>query len=253
MRFRPCIDIHNGAVKQIVGGSLNDSGASENFVASRDADYYASLYSEYNLRGGHIIILNKQGTDEYEASLSQAKLALKTYPGGMQIGGGITDKNAKDFIDAGASHIIVTSYIFTDGRIDYSKIDALIAAVGKEHIVIDLSCRKNNGSYHVVTDRWQTFTDVVVSLETLKELADYCDEFLIHGVDVEGMKQGIDTELLELLARTDDVSITYAGGVKNMSDVDTIEKIGKGKIDYTVGSALDLFGGDLSFRMLAER
>lgn len=254
MKFRPCIDIHDGKVKQIVGGSLSDTdGAKENFVASKDADYYASFYKEKELPGGHIILLNKSGTEAYEATKRQAFLALATYPGGMQVGGGITADNAAGFIDAGASHIIVTSYVFTEGKLDYDKLNALVGAVGKEHIVLDMSCRKKNGKYYVVTDRWQTFTDVCVEAETLKELSKYCDEFLIHGVDVEGMQQGIDKELIKLLAGVAGVTFTYAGGVRDMSDIDIIEEIGEGRIDFTIGSALDIFGGKLAFDDVCRR
>lgn len=254
MRFRPCIDIHDGKVKQIVGGSLKDSsGAKENFVANKDSDYYAGLYRDNKLAGGHIILLNKAGTEEYEATKKQAMLALSTYPGGMQIGGGITAQNAAEFIDAGASHCIVTSYVFTDGRLDYDKLTALVSAVGREHVVLDMSCRKKDGKYYVVTDRWQTFTDVCVEADTLNRLSEYCDEFLIHGVDVEGMQQGIDTELISILAQVKNATFTYAGGVKDMHDIDVIEEIGEGRIDFTIGSALDIFGGPLSFEEICKR
>ena len=254
MRFRPCIDIHNGKVKQIVGGSLSDeNGASENFVAEKHSDYYASLYREYNLTGGHIILLNKSGTEDYEATKKEALLALKTFPGGMQVGGGITSENAKEYIEAGASHVIVTSYIFTDGKLDMKKLNSLVDAVGREHIVLDLSCRKRDGKYYVVVDRWQTFTDVEVNSDVMNRLSDYCDEYLIHGVDVEGRQQGIDEELLDILAHIDCRPVTYAGGIHDMDDIDTIERLGKGKIDYTIGSALDIFGGKLNFDEIARR
>ena len=254
MRFRPCIDIHDGKVKQIVGGSLSDSsGAKENFVASRNSDYYASLYKQNSLSGGHIILLNKAGTDSYNATRDQALLALSAYPGGMQIGGGITAENAKEYIDAGASHVIVTSYVFTDGKLDYAKLNALKDAVGKEHLVLDMSCRQKDGKYYVVVDRWQTFTDVEVTADTLEKLADYCDEFLIHGVDVEGMQQGIDEKLIKILAEVKNSIFTYAGGVRGLGDIDIIEKLGEGRIDFTIGSALDIFGGNLSFEEVCHR
>lgn len=254
MRFRPCIDIHDGKVKQIVGGSLSDSsGAKENFVASRNSDYYASLYKKNSLSGGHIILLNKAGTDNYNATRDQALLALSAYPGGMQIGGGITAENAKEYIDAGASHVIVTSYVFTDGKLDYDKLNALRDAVGKEHLVLDMSCRQKDGKYYVVVDRWQTFTDVEVTADALEKLADYCDEFLIHGVDVEGMLQGIDEKLIKILAEVKNSTFTYAGGVRGLGDIDIIEKLGEGRIDFTIGSALDIFGGNLSFEEVCHR
>ena len=253
MRFRPCIDIHNGRVKQIVGGSLkDDGGAKENFVSEVHSDFYAKLYKKNGLKGGHIILLNKAGTEEYESTKKEAILALNTYRDGMQIGGGITADNAKEFIEAGASHVIVTSYIFTDGKLDYDKLNALVNAIGKEHIVLDLSCRKREDSYYVVVDRWQTFTDTVINPTMMTKLSEYCDEFLIHGVDVEGKKQGIDEELLRLLAQVEAVPVTYAGGVRDMSDIERIEILGKNRIDFTVGSALDIFGGSLSFEQICE-
>jgi len=254
MRFRPCIDIHNGKVKQIVGGSLNDSnGATENFVADRHSDYYASLYKDNNLYGGHIILLNKAGTAEYEETKKEAVLALKTYPGGMQIGGGITADNAREYIEAGASHVIVTSYIFDNGRLNMDKLKELVSVVGREHIVLDLSCRKREGNYYVVVDRWQTFTDTVVNASMMEELSEYCDEFLIHGVDVEGMRQGIDEELLILLSKVKLRPVTYAGGVRDISDIDVIDTLGEGRIDFTIGSALDIFGGSLNFEDVLKR
>lgn len=253
MKFRPCIDIHDGKVKQIVGGSLSDEkGAKENFASSYDSDYYAGLYQKKGLKGGHIIILNKAGTEAYEATKRQAMLALSTYPGGMQIGGGITSDNAKEYIEAGASHVIVTSYIFTGGMLDMDKLISLVEAVGKEHVVLDLSCRLKGESYYVVTDRWQTFTDVEVTPDIMKKLSKYCDEFLIHGVDVEGKQQGIDDKLISMLAEVDGINITYAGGIRSMEDIDRICKIGKGRIDFTIGSALNIFGGSLNFEEVCE-
>ena len=246
MRFRPCIDIHNGKVKQIVGGSLDEkNSALENYVSDQGAEFYASVYKDKGLCGGHIIMLNKPGTAEYEASKAEAKRGLAAYEGGMQIGGGINADNASEFIDAGASHVIVTSYIFDKVKLEFNNLEKLKKAVGCERIVIDLSCRYNNGSYYVVTDRWQTFTEVKVNEETLKRLGEHCDEFLIHGVDVEGLKQGIDERLLEILTKAESKKITYAGGVKSCKDVEKIYKLGGGKIDYTVGSALKIFGGEL--------
>lgn len=254
MRFRPCIDIHNGRVKQIVGGSLDDKSAVENYVSDKDAGYYAAMYKEKGLYGGHIIMLNKPGSAEYEASKAEAKRGLAAYEGGMQIGGGINADNASEFIDAGASHVIVTSYLFNKVKFEFNNLEKLQKRIGRQRIVIDLSCRYNNGSYYVVTDRWQTFTELKVNEETLKMLGDHCDEFLIHGVDVEGLKQGIDESLLEILADSDSKKITYAGGVRSYEDVDKIYRLGGGKIDYTVGSALKIFGGDLDMdKLRSER
>ena len=246
MKFRPCIDIHDGKVKQIVGGALTDSSSGEtNFVSETDASFYAEMYRSRNLSGGHIILLNKAGTAEYEADLKEAKLALKAYPGGFMIGGGITSENAASFIDMGASHVIVTSYVFRNGLIDMKRLEALRDSVGKEHIVLDLSCRKRNEEYYIVTDRWQNFTDVKVNNDTLEMLSEYCDEYLIHAVDVEGKRSGCDTELLSILSKWNKIPITYAGGVSSFEDLETVKKTGKGYIDVTIGSSLSLFGGNM--------
>lgn len=249
MKFRPCIDIHNGKVKQLVGGSLKDEGnqAKENFVSEKDAVDYAKRYKEDGLIGGHIIILNAVDSEYFQATKAQAESALRAYPKGMQIGGGVTDKNAKDYIDMGASHVIVTSFVFKDGKINYDNLNSLVGAVGKKHIVLDLSCRKKDNQYYIVTDRWQKFTDVVVTSETLKSLARYCDEFLVHGVDVEGKSGGMEEELVKILADFDDIPVTYAGGIATEEQINRFREISGGKVDFTIGSALDLFGGKLKY------
>ena len=254
MHFRPCIDIHNGKVKQIVGGSLTDQGnhARENFTASKDADYYADLYKKDGLKGGHVILLNPQASDYYEQTKAQAMLALRTYPGGLQVGGGINAQNAEEFLNAGASHVIVTSYIFQDGKINWKNTERLKAVLGKEKIVIDLSCRKKEDGYYIVTDRWQKFTDVKLTGAVLDEIADYCDEYLVHGVDVEGKAAGIDEELAELLGRFDKITVTYAGGIASLSDIENFRQKTNGKVDFTIGSALDLFGGVLPYEKIKE-
>jgi len=249
MKFRPCIDIHNGKVKQIVGGSLKDSGnqATENFVSEQDGGFYANLYKEKGLKGGHIILLNAADSEYYEATKEQAMLALATYPGGLQIGGGITCDNALDYIKAGASHVIVTSYVFKNGMIEYERLERISQLVGKEHLVLDISCRKKDDKYYVVTDRWQKFTDVEVTEELFYELSKYCDEFLIHAVDVEGKAKGIEKEVAEILGRLDNITVTYAGGIGSFKDLDDLKEVAKGKVDFTVGSALDIFGGVMAF------
>jgi phosphoribosylformimino-5-aminoimidazole carboxamide ribotide isomerase len=254
MKFRPCIDIHNGKVKQIVGGSLKDAGdqAVENFVSSQDAAFYARLYREQQLPGGHIILLNPPSSSYYEATLKQALSALRTWPGGMQAGGGITVENARTFLDAGASHVIVTSYVFRDGKISWENLEKLSAAAGREHLVLDLSCRRKNGRYFIVTDRWQKFTDVVLDLSVLEHLSSFCAEFLVHAVDAEGKASGIETGLVRLLAELEGFPVTYAGGVGSCSDLLLLKKEGKNRVDVTVGSALDLFGGTLEFRKVLE-
>ena len=247
MKFRPCIDIHNGAVKQIVGGSLKDAGnaAVENYISRQDADYYATMYKKDGLTGGHIILLNPKQSEFYEATKAQAIKALGAYPGGLQIGGGINADNAAEFIEAGASHVIVTSYVFRDGYIDYDRLKLLTQKVGKEHIVLDLSCKKYEAGYRIVTDRWQKMTDTCVTPALLDELSGYCDEYLIHAVDVEGKCHGIETELVRQLAQYDGLPLTYAGGVGSFDDLAQLKELGMSKINVTIGSALDLFGGSM--------
>ena len=254
MRFRPCIDIHNGRVKQIVGGSLTDAGdrAKENFVSEMNAAWYADLYRSHGLTGGHVILLNAKDSPYYEQTKSQALSALREWPGGLMIGGGISADNAGEFLDAGASHVIVTSWVFRDGHIRYDRIRTLRETVGKEHLVLDLSCRKRDGKYFVVTDRWQKFTEEEVTADLLSRLQDSCDEFLIHAVDVEGKARGIEEALVELLADACGIPVTYAGGVGSYEDVRKLRDLGKGKVDVTIGSALDLFGGPLEFRKVQE-
>ncbi len=252
MKFRPCIDIHNGKVKQIVGGSLKDEGnqAITNFASDYKADFYAKTYKKDGLVGGHIILLNSKTSEYYQATKEQAMLALRTYPNGLQIGGGITADNAKEYIEAGSSHVIVTSYVFKDGEIYWDNLKKLVAAVGKEHVVIDLSCRKKDGKYYVVTDRWQTFTNVEVTPQLLDDISQYCDEFLVHGVDVEGKSSGVELELVKILADWNKIPITYAGGIGSMEDLKTFETMSEGKLDFTIGSALDLFGGKIPYEIV---
>ena len=267
MQFRPCIDIHNGKVKQIVGSSLKDIGnqAEENFVSEQDAAFYGKMYQSDGVKGGHIILLNAVDSEYYEATKQQAILALHAYPKGLQVGGGITAENAASYIEEGASHVIVTSYVFKDGKINYENLNKLVAAVGKEHVVLDLSCRYLDGEnlldgetearaagYYVVTDRWQKFTSEKVSTALLDELAMYCDEFLVHAVDVEGKQSGIEKELVKLLGDWGKIPITYAGGIHSFSDLQAIKELGKNRLNATIGSALDLFGGNLKYKEVLE-
>lgn len=253
MKFRPCIDIHNGKVKQIVGGSLQDEGnsAAENFVSEQNAAFFAKLYRDKNLKGGHIILLNPASSEYFEATKKQAMQALNVYPGGLQIGGGIQPGNALEYLEAGASHVIVTSYVFSQGKLHKERLQEILKTVGKEHLVLDLSCRKKDDAYYIVTDRWQKYTDVRLEEKTICELSAFCDEFLIHAVDVEGKAAGIEEELVELMGRSCPIPATYAGGVHNYEDLEKIRVLGKEKIDVTIGSALDLFGGNISFEKVA--
>lgn len=256
MEFRPCIDIHDGKVKQIVGGSLTEADRAsivkENFVAEMDAAFYAKLYKSRGIRGGHVILLNGVGTEGYEKTKEQALLALSAYPGGLQAGGGITAENAGEYLEAGASHVVVTSYVFRQGNIDYERLERLKNAVGKEHLVLDLSCRKKEQGYVVVTDRWQNETREYVTEELMDKLADFCDEFLIHAVDVEGKAGGIEKELVRKLGAWGKIPVTYAGGVHNFEDLRFLKELGKNRVNVTIGSALDLFGGNMKFEEVIE-
>jgi phosphoribosylformimino-5-aminoimidazole carboxamide ribotide isomerase len=248
MRFRPCIDLRKGRVVQIVGGSLVDKESEKlktNFDTDRSPSDFAKLYNEDNLAGGHVISL---GPGNEEAALS----ALQTFPGGFHIGGGITPQNAIKYLDAGASHVIVTSYVFSNGQIDMDKLKLINDTVGKNRLVLDLSCRKKGSDFWIVTDRWQKFTDVSISPEILNKLANHCDEFLVHGVDVEGKMEGIQTDLIEILGKYSTIPVTYAGGVKELSDLDLVKKLGSDRVDLTIGSALDIFGGSIPYRSVVD-
>jgi len=236
--FRPCIDLHEGKVKQLVGGTLSDAPGQlrTNFISDRPASWFAELYRRDNLKGGHVIML---GAGNEHA----ARSALGVFPGGLHVGGGINALNARGWLDAGASHVIVTSWVFRDGHLDTVRLAELFRAVGPERLVLDLSCRKRGDDYFVVTDRWQKFTDLKINAETLKTLAASCSEFLVHAVDVEGLCRGVDEELVALLGRFSPIPTTYAGGASSLLDLETVTKLGQGRIDLTIGSALDIFGG----------
>ncbi len=239
MKFRPCIDLHSGKVKQIVGSTLSDGGAAElttNFSSEQPSSYYAKMYKEDGLTGGHVIMLGP-GNEEAAAE------ALQAFPGGLQIGGGINLDNAAYWLDQGASHIIVTSFVFAGGRIHKDRLRQLVKAVGKERLVIDLSCRKKGDAYYVVTDRWQNFTEVTVTEASLAYFAGHCSEFLIHAVDVEGKCAGIEEELTRDLGLWSPIPTTYAGGVRSLADMEKVKALGNNRLDATVGSALDIFGG----------
>jgi len=248
--FRPCIDLHDGQVKQIVGSSLiTEAGEKQlrtNFVSGKTPDHYAELYRNDRLTGGHVI---KLGPGNESAALC----ALKAYPGGLQLGGGVNADNAGSYLDAGASGVIVTSFVFSGGKFHEGNMRQLLKAVGREHIILDLSCRKNSdGRYMVVTDRWKNFTSLELNGETLEKLAGFCCEFLVHAVDVEGKCSGIDHQLLNILAENSPLKCVYAGGIASMDDIRLIAGAGKGMVDYTVGSALDIFGGQMSYREIVK-
>lgn len=237
--FRPCIDLHHGLVKQIVGSSLTDDSATlrTNFVAEHPAAWFAELYKKDALKGGHVIKLGP-GNDE------AARAALAAYPGGLQIGGGITPENAREWLAAGASHVIVTSALFDHaGMLQRRTLDLLADTVGPAHLVLDLSCRRTSAGWTVAMNRWQTLTELQITPTNLDMLAAYCDEFLIHAADVEGKCNGIDRDLVQLLGSWRGRPMTYAGGIGSMADFDLIDSLSGGTVDATVGSALDIFGG----------
>lgn len=248
-QFRPCIDLHNGKVKQIVGGTLNDSGEGlqENFVSDQSAADFAKQYQADKLTGGHVIQLG-------EGNQAAAEAALKSYPNALQLGGGVNLINAATWLEKGASHVIVTSYLFDDqGHFQWKKLQELEAEVGKKHLVLDLSCRRTEEGWTVAMNRWQTLTDLNITHKHLNDLAHHCDEFLIHAADVEGLCGGVDSELISYLAAWSGIPMTYAGGVGSMQDVEHVASISKGKLDLTVGSALDIFGGSqIAYKELVQ-
>ena len=248
MKFRPCIDLHDGKVVQIVGGSLQD-GHDElletNFVSSKSPSEYADLYQSDGLSGGHVISL---GSGKQSAALE----ALSAFPGGMHYGGGVNPDNAAEYLDAGASHVIVTSWIFEENKLSIQKLAELSKKVGRDRLVLDLSCRSRDGSFYIVTNRWQTFTEAKVHADLLESLAEYCSEYLVHGVDVEGKSQGIQEELIAILGEHSPLPVTYAGGVARLSDLDLVKQLGRDRVDLTIGSALDIFGGKIPYESVLQ-
>jgi phosphoribosylformimino-5-aminoimidazole carboxamide ribotide isomerase len=220
MKFRPCIDIHRGKVKQIVGSTLTDAGVTANFESALDSAHYARLFDDHNLPGGHIIQL-----DQSDSTISAAKLACETFPNGMQVGGGIQLSNARCYLERGASHVIVTSFIFPDGSISMERLQMLVDEVGKRSIVVDLSCAPDEvGSvlfltlffcvnsllislltllppsliffcqtqqFRVMMNRWQTSTNFTVNSSSLLDLSGFCDEFLVHSTTSDGTCSGL--------------------------------------------------------------
>lgn len=235
-QFRPCIDLHQGQVKQIVGGSLNDQGADTNFVSNHDAAHYADLYHQHELTGGHVIALGP-GNKE------QALKALAAWPQGLQFGGGVNDTNATEFLQAGASHVIVTSWLFDGGQFSWERLERIKQIAGAQRLVLDLSCRRTDNGWNIATDRWQTVTELEVNADTLRELSGHCAEFLIHAADVEGLQGGIDEALVTLLGEACPIPVTYAGGARSLDDLKLVSQLSGGSVDLTIGSALDIFGG----------
>ena len=243
MRFRPCIDLHDGKVKQIVGSSLKDNGeVVTNFVSEQTPAYYAERYYADGLEGGHVILLgpgNERAAEE----------AVSLHPGNLQLGGGVNPENARRWLDIGASKVIVTSWLFLDNELNMARVREMSRCVGRERLVIDLSCiQADDGRYHVACNRWQTVCKMTVDEENLKRLAEFCDEFLVHAVGVEGKCGGIDAALVRLLADGCPVPVTYAGGIRNLDDIRMLKEAGRGRVDFTVGSALDIFGGPLRYQ-----
>ena len=240
-RFRPCIDLHEGKVKQIVGGTLSDEnrdGPVVNFETNRSPAWFAQRYQKDGLEGGHVI---KLGPGNSEA----ARSALAAYPGGLQIGGGITSENASAWLEEGGSHVIVTSFLFNqDGRFLQERLDEIVSEIGKDHLVIDLSCRRDEEGWVVAMNRWQTPTVLRLETDTLDFLSNYCCEFLVHAADVEGKCQGIDGDLVRRLGEWGKCPVTYAGGAQSLADLKEVDRLSGGRVDLTIGSALDLFGGN---------
>ena len=235
--FRPCIDLHEGKVKQIVGGTLGAPAAMRtNYVSEKPAAWFAERYKRDGLAGGHVIMLGP-------GNESEARSALAAFPGGLHAGGGINSTNARDWLEAGASHVFVTSWAFREGRVDWERLLELVKAIGRNRLVLDLSCRKRGENYFVVTDHWQKFTELVVNDETLQKLSACCAEFLIHAVDREGLCAGVDRELVADLGKWTPIPVTYAGGASSITDLEEVTRLGGGKVDLTIGSALDIFGG----------
>jgi phosphoribosylformimino-5-aminoimidazole carboxamide ribotide isomerase len=247
LRFRPCIDLHQGKVKQIVGETLtlDNHNIVENFVSELDSAHYANMYKQDHLQGGHIIMLGAGN----EAAAIQA---LQAYPGGMQIGGGITADNAENYLNKGASHVIVTSYVFRNGELNMPNLQAIVSEIGKNNLVIDLSCKERDGKWFVVTNQWTTFSDFEVNPANIRELELYCSEFLIHAVDVEGKQSGIQQNLARQLAQWVNIPTTYAGGARSIADLEIFKSLTSDKLDITIGSALDIFGGSLPYKKVVE-
>jgi phosphoribosylformimino-5-aminoimidazole carboxamide ribotide isomerase len=237
-RFRPCIDLHQGLVKQIVGGTLSENALElkTNFISDKSPAWYANLYKKDGLEGAHVIML---GPDNDLA----AQEALKAWPGGLQLGGGIHSGNALLWLNAGAAKVIVTSWLFRNNKIDIKKVQEISSLVSPERLVIDLSCRKTQGGWVVATNRWQTRTDTLINPELLNQLATYCSEFLIHAADEEGLQSGMDEALIQFLGQYSPIPTTYAGGASSVTDLHRVAELSNSKVDLTLGSALDIFGG----------
>lgn len=237
-RFRPCIDLHQGRVKQIVGGSLRDEGPGPqiNHESRHDAAWFAARYRADDCRGGHVIQLGP-------GNEAAARAALATWPGGLQIGGGITAANARDWLDAGAAQVIITSWLIPEERVDRQRLRALTQLLTPQELVIDLSCRRRGTDWYVATQRWQHVTEERLGPDLLHELATACGEFLIHAADVEGLCRGIDRELVTALAAWSPIPVTYAGGGRSIEDLALVAELSEGRVDCTLGSALDIFGG----------
>jgi phosphoribosylformimino-5-aminoimidazole carboxamide ribotide isomerase len=239
MKFRPCIDLHDGKVKQIVGSTLSDGSPDAlrtNFTSDFSSSYYARMYRRDSLYGGHVIMLGP-------GNEAAAREAFQAFPGGLQAGGGITPGNARYWLDQGAAAVIVTSYVFKEGQVFADRLKEMQSLVGRDKLVIDLSCRKKGDAYYVVTDRWQKFTSTRISPEILDYFSGFCCEFLIHAADVEGKCQGVAEDLVADLAAWTPLPTTYAGGVRDLGDLLRIKELGNDRLDVTVGSSLDIFGG----------
>ncbi|PVH24623.1 phosphoribosylformimino-5-aminoimidazole carboxamide ribotide isomerase [Sphingobacterium corticibacter] len=248
MNFRPCIDVFKAKVVQLIGTSLfggDERTIIKHFESEYSPAYYAKLFKEDDLKGGHILSLGSGNNDVVIEALS-------AFSGGMKYGGGVTAENAHVYLDAGATHVIVNSYVFNNGEINYSNLDSLVKSIGKDKLVLDMSCRKRNGEYYIVTNLWEKFTNVRINKQSLLEISGYCDEIIVHGVDSEGRKQGLESDLVKILAEHTPIKTVYAGGISSISDLNLIKELGNEKIDPCIGTALSIYGGNLPYQDVVQ-
>ncbi len=248
MNFRPCIDVFKGKVVQLIGTSLfggEEKTIVKHFESEYSPAYYAELFKQDNLKGGHILSLGSGNNDVVIE-------ALKAFNGGMKYGGSVTPENAHVYLDAGATHVIVNSYVFDNGEINLPNLKSLVKSIGKDKLVLDMSCRKKNGDYYIVTNLWEKFTNVILDQKSLQDISKYCDEIIVHGVDSEGRKQGLESDLVRILAQHTPIKTVYAGGISSIADLTMIKALGNEKIDPCIGTALSIYGGNLSYYEVLE-
>lgn len=172
-----------------------------------------------------------------------ARAALQAWPGGLQLGGSINALNAAEWLEAGAEKLIVTSWLFPNCTFSIERLAEISSLIGRDRLVVDLSCRCTGDGWTVAINKWQTLTDMQLNGESLHRVARFCSEFLIHAADVEGLCCGIDERLVKMLALWSPLPCTYAGGGRRIEDLDLVDRLSNGRVDVTFGSALDIFGG----------